>query len=170
MQVRFDEIPEDGLWLNVPETSWLPAEVAWQGEVRSTIFLGRNGERVVLEGDLNLTLLFECDRCLEQFSYPLETRFRIDFELLSPGEEQSFAGEHECSREEMDVVYLDEPLIDIYAVLAQQLYLALPEKRLCNEECHGLCPGCGVNLNTQQCACSRESGSSPFSVLAKLKH
>jgi uncharacterized protein len=49
------------------------------------------------------------------------------------------------------------------------LFLALPEKRLCGDKCSGLCPGCGASLNHGPCDCSRGTGSSPFSVLAKLK-
>jgi len=170
--VKFDEIPEDGLALHLTETAWIPGEeISWQGPVDASIFLGKNGERILCEGSLRLTLLLDCDRCLEQFAAPLETEFKIDFELL-PADlaQQDFASEHECSEAEMDVVYLEEPLIDIHATLAQQLYLAMPEKRLCGEECQGLCPVCGVNRNLEQCDCAKKSGLSPFGVLARLKH
>ena len=69
----------------------------------------------------------------------------------------------------MDVMFLDEPLIDIFYVLQQQVYLALPDKKICKPECQGLCPKCGANLNEERCKCSTTPESSPFAVLKKLK-
>ena len=54
-----------------------------------------------------------------------------------------------------DVVvgYYDGERLDLGDVLREQLYLTLPLKRLCREDCRGLCPTCGKNLNTGACGC-----------------
>ena len=77
------------------------------------------------------------------------------------------SGEHECSPSEMDVMYLKEPVIDVFAILSQQIFLVVPEKYLCSESCKGLCPKCGVNLNLNTCYCKKEFKSSPFAILKK---
>ena len=47
--------------------------------------------------------------------------------------------------------------------------LMVPLKPLCQEDCRGLCPICGANLNRETCSCQAEKSDSPFAALAKLK-
>ncbi len=169
--VRWDEIPETGLWLNITDDAWLAGgEIRHEGPVVCTLFLERVGQRVLLEGSFGVTVLLECDRCLAIFRHRLDSRFKIDFELsVGPEEGAGAAADHICGSDEMDTVFLDEPVIDIISVLSQQLFLALPEKKLCHEGCPGLCPGCGADLNSESCFCQIRSAAAPFAVLARLK-
>lgn len=170
MQVRFNEIPEEGLRFEIADNLWLPvAEVKCLQPISAKIFLDKDGQRVFLEGSLQVNAELSCDRCLADFVIPIDTSFKVDLELVDQDEKQSFSEDHACSDDEMDVVFLDEPVVDIFSILAQQFYLSLPDKRLCHKKCLGICPKCGVNLNNEHCACSKENESSPFSVLAKLK-
>ena len=66
-------------------------------------------------------------------------------------------------------ILLDEPVVDLDDLLRQQLYLSLPVKNLCAEECRGLCPGCGANLNQADCTCGAGEDRSPFAVLRQLQ-
>lgn len=171
MLVRWDEIPETGLRLNVTDEAWLAGgEIRHTGGVSCFLFLEKVGQRVLLDGVLAVTVLLECDRCLTTFRHPVDSRFKIDFELLpGPEEAQGADQDHICSSDEMDTVFLHEPVIDVYSVLRQQLLLALPVKRLCRDDCRGLCPGCGADLNNEPCVCQGVAAPSPFSVLARLK-
>ncbi|MHB1379412.1 MAG: YceD family protein [Desulfurivibrionaceae bacterium] len=170
MRIRWDEIPVDGLLLRIDDGAWIPRnEIVCQGSGACTISLNREGGRVLLAGTLLLPVVLECDRCLDHFVHTVDEEFEIVFELLAQGEEAGIASDHLCKSNELDVVCLAEPVVDVFSVLAQQLFLALPEKRLCGDKCSGLCPGCGASLNHGPCDCSRGTGSSPFSVLAKLK-
>ena len=67
----------------------------------------------------------------------------------------------------MDMVYLTEPVIDVFEILARQLFLMVPEKNLCSESCKGLCYSCGINLNQETCGCKKKLKSLPFAVLRK---
>ena len=170
MRIRWDEIPEDGLFFRIDDLSWLPDnEVVCQGQGECTVSLRKEGGRVLLAGSMRLPLLLECDRCLEPFAHTLAEEFEIVFELIAKEEEAGIASEHLCQSSDLEVVYLDEPVVDLFSVLVQQLYLSLPEKRLCRDNCLGLCPECGANLNCSPCDCGRGAAASPFSVLAKLK-
>lgn len=170
MKILFDEIPESGLRLEVDDASWFP-EGEWVrvGPVRAELALTRRERRVLLDGSLRFTSRFECDRCLEAYETAEDLRFQIDFEYLTPDDPYWLTEDHQCPETEMDVVILSDPEIEVEAVLAQQVILSAPAKRLCSESCQGLCPTCGRNLNTGACTCQGPERISPFQVLAKLK-
>ncbi len=168
MKVRFAEIPAEGLRFDIHDESWFPdRELQRTGPVHAAISLKHSGgERVLVEGTIQTTLSFDCDRCLETYSLDIDSSFSLDAEYVSPG--KHVAAEHEISSSEMDMVYLNEPVLDIFAILSQQVYLMVPEKHLCLESCRGLCSRCGTNLNEESCRCSEEPKSSPFSVLKNI--
>jgi uncharacterized protein len=167
MKVRFGEIPEEGLRYEISDESWFPDhELQRTGPVRSEILLKRDGAvRVLLTGRIKTTVGLDCDRCAENFNLELDDSFKLDLEYTA--DRPTSQAEHECSSSEMDMVYLQEPVIDLYEILAQQIYLMVPDKSLCSEACKGLCPMCGTNLNQEICDCKKELKTSPFSVLKK---
>ncbi|MFA6284287.1 MAG: DUF177 domain-containing protein [Desulfurivibrionaceae bacterium] len=170
MRIKWDEIPEGGLSFSIEDGSWIPGnEIVCQGPGACTVSLEKDGRRVLLAGTLHLPVVLECDRCLESFSHTLNEEFEVVFELFAKEEKAGIASEHLCKGADLDVVYLDEPVVDVFSVLAQQVFLGLPEKRLCGEKCLGLCPECGANLNSCPCGCAKDTSASPFAVLAKLK-
>lgn len=170
MKVRFDEIPASGLRLKISDSSWFPTEeLTRRGPVRAEIFLRRDGYLVLAEGMLQTTVGYSCDRCLVEYEAPLEVEFSVDFEYSEQGQLGSDTEEHICDANEMDVSFLDKPEIDVFDLLAEQVYLSVPTRKICGEECLGLCPHCGVNLNEGKCTCAPEDDSSPFGVLKKLR-
>ena len=167
MKVRFGEIPEEGLRFEINDESWFPdRDLNRIGPVRSIILMKRNGvDRVLLEGEIKTTIAFDCDRCLEEYTMDLDNNFKLDLEYTASSKLEP--AEHEISLSEMDMLYLKEPVIDIFAILKQQVFLLIPEKHLCAESCKGLCTICGVNLNAETCDCRQELKSSPFAILKK---
>ena len=167
MKVRFGEIPEEGLRYEINDESWFPDnELKRKGPVRSVIVVKRNGlDRVLLEGEIQTIIASDCDRCTEKFSIELNSSFKLDLEYASS--EILEPTEHECTPAEMDVMYLKEPVIDVFEILNQQVFLVISEKHLCSESCKGLCSMCGVNLNLEPCDCKKEIKSSPFAVLKR---
>ena len=169
MRIKWDEIPEGGLSFSIEDGSWVPGnEIVCQGPGACTVSLEKEGGRVLFAGTLRLSVVLECDRCLEPFPYTLSEEFEVVFEL-SAAEGKAVPSEYCCKGADLDVVYLTEPVVDVFSVLAQQVFLGLPEKRLCSDKCLGLCPGCGANLNSCSCGCAKGTSASPFAVLAKLK-
>ena len=51
------------------------------------------------------------------------------------------------SEDDLDTSVYRDDQIDVNEVLREQFYLALPMKPLCRDDCAGLCPQCGTNLN-----------------------
>lgn len=171
MKILFAEIPEEGLTVEIEDQSWFPDLVFTRTNkaYARMLFVKKGDGRVLLKGNISVDLVYPCDRCLEEYTYPINSNFSVDFELLNLGEQDCQEKEHACSESEMDVVFLDEAKIDVFSILEQQVYIAAPTKRLCRQQCKGLCPGCGVVLNTSPCECVEDTSKSPFAILARLK-
>jgi len=167
MKVRFGEIPAEGLRFEIKDESWFPDhEVKRTGPVKATVVLKPKGtDRVLFEGRIQTTIGFECDRCLDDYNMDIDESFNLDLEYAPSNKLEP--AEHEISISDMDMIYLKEPVVDIFEILSQQIFLLIPEKHLCSESCKGLCPGCGINLNQETCGCRQNLTSSPFSVLKK---
>lgn len=131
-------------------------------------FFDRRGPEIVLQATCRVQLTLNCTRCLNDFPYRLDAGFRYVF---NPGPEKERPEEAVLQPEELETVYYEGENIDLGAVIREQIYLNLPQYPHCRENCLGLCPTCGADLNTGGCECSRADGreSSPFSVLKKLK-
>jgi uncharacterized protein len=61
-------------------------------------------------------------------------------------------------------------MIELAPLIEEQVLLALPTRPLCREDCRGLCDGCGVNLNNEECACNPVAASdSRMAIFRTLK-
>lgn len=70
---------------------------------------------------------------------------------------------------DLDITYLSQDFIDLKELLTEHLQLQIPFQPLCREDCKGMCPNCGSDLNVGRCACSKVAKTNPFSVLKDLK-
>ena len=112
--------------------------------------LHKDKERFRIEGRVRTILELPCSRCLEPYQLPVDAA--IDLRYL-PESERTSDDEKEVAEEDVDVSYYQDDQIDLSELLREQFYLALPMKPLCQEDCRGLCPQCGVNRNTGTCDC-----------------
>lgn len=124
----------------------------------------REGERVELVGEVTAVVGFECDRCLAALSVPVEQSF--DLLYVPPLSTQD---ERELEVDDLSIGFYQGEAIDADDLVREQIELALPMARLCSEECRGLCPECGTNLNVRECACKNEQADSRWSALKELK-
>ena len=113
----------------------------------------KDKDRFRLVGTVKTELELGCSRCLEPFRLPVDATFDIRY---LPASEASHQEENEVEEEDLGTSYYRDDQIDLNELLREQFYLALPMKPLHSEDCKGLCPQCGTNLNTGTCAC--ESG------------
>jgi uncharacterized protein len=110
----------------------------------------KDKERFRLVGTVRTELELLCSRCLEPFRLPVDASFDLRF---LPAAHMATQEERELQEEDFEISYYRDDQIDLDELLREQFYLALPMKPLCSEACRGLCPQCGVNLNTGTCAC-----------------
>lgn len=170
MKIPFDAIVESGVTLEINDAEWFP-EDDWSrvGPVHAKLFLTRQLRRVIVDGHLHFTCCFVCDSCLEPYEEVQDFPFKVELEYLAAADPYWQSDEQQCSPVEMDVEVLREPEVDIESLLAQQVIVSVPVKRLCSQSCRGLCPTCGINLNKEECLCRGLPANSPFQVLAQLQ-
>ncbi len=112
-----------------------------------------------VSGEGELFLEYPCDRCLSpvEVRVPLKILRRFDTETL-------LDEEHEL------VPFVSEEEIDVDLLLADEALTVLPMKVLCKEDCKGICPKCGANLNEGPCSCgSEETPTRMAELLRKLQ-
>lgn len=123
---------------------------------------------VVVTGDVRnvagmLLLQFEassvldavCDRCLKPFAQPKT----IHYECMLADEL--------ADEENDDILLLEDGCVDLGDLARTMFILEMDTKTLCSEDCKGICPGCGVDLNQGSCTCKKEVDPR-LAVLAKL--
>ncbi len=74
-----------------------------------------------------------------------------DFRLVLAPRAVGFEAETDLRDEDLEFSLYDGCEIDLSPLIREQFLLSLPTRLLCHEECRGLCPGCGTNLNHNQC-------------------
>lgn len=104
-----------------------------------------------VSGRVQTRLLLECGRCLEPFAIPVDSAFDLRYLPQPTG---STHEEHEIHEDDLTTSYYKDDMLDLGELMREQVQLALPMKPLCTEECKGLCPECGTNLNTAACDCA----------------
>ena len=110
-----------------------------------------------------------CDRCLA----PVEQRVETPFLLLVMPRGGRQAGAHdrerEVAREELGVLEVAGETLETEPVVAEQVELNLPTHPLCRDDCAGLCPRCGRNLNQGACGCAPPAPDPRWGALAALR-
>ena len=101
-------------------------------------------------------LQLKCDRCLKPFEYTLEGDI---FKGIKP-ETQS-----DMESEEDDVYYYEGQDLDISPIVMDDILFNIPLQMVCDSDCQGLCPTCGVDLNEKDCECNKEKIDPRFEVL-----
>ena len=112
-------------------------------------------EVVVMEANIKTKLKLSCSRCLDTFIYPID----IDIE-------ERFTNNDQKNNDE--VVFVQGDSIDITEIVENAIISSLPIKRLCKEDCKGLCQVCGTNLNNSTCSCDNEDVDIRFADLKAL--
>ena len=97
-------------------------------------------EIFTLIASVKTSLKLNCSRCLEAFIYPID----IDIE-------ERFTNNKELQDEE--IMFVDSNSINIADVVESIIISTLPIKKLCTDNCKGLCSSCGKNLNQGPCQC-----------------
>lgn len=134
--------------------------LCWQVDVTNT------GDALLVTGTVEGKAKTSCARCVNDFSFPvigeIEGYFLLDANSKAPDDMDS---------DEFDVLP-DNRIIDLEPLLHAALLLEFPLVPLCSDECLGLCPTCGANLNERPCGCesavegaTNDTPPNPFAVL-----
>lgn len=124
-----------------------------------------------LSGELSTSLEVSCARCLEPVIQKVQRSFDLLYRPLGAD-----AGREELSvtGAEAEISYYQGEGLLLEDALREQVLLAVPLKAICRQDCKGLCPHCGRNLNLEQCSCAEPLEDPRWSALkdirGKLEH
>ena len=98
-------------------------------------------EILELKAHIKTNLELTCSRCLDTFIYPID----VDIE-------ERFTKSKELQEDE-ELIFVEDDTLDIIQIVENCIISTLPIKRLCKEDCKGLCSQCGTNKNVKECQC-----------------
>ena len=167
--LSFGDIVPGGVHRSIKDAGWssdLGLVFQKKPEAEVTIHL-QNETTATLRGSLVAVVDSFCSRCGVVTSMTLQEKF---YYIIKVGQDQThFLEDVECPSDDIETIYVDKPEIHLEEILREQLLLAFPEKLLCDPKCQGICQGCGVLLNNDDCSCDDTKVDSPFAVLKHLK-
>ena len=175
LQVSISQIPTEGLEVDEVVNGEVlgidPEELSTGKDGRFKAHVERSDDGSLhVRGHLRLKTSGPCARCLADT--PLELDQELDLFFLP---ESRTVAEHddeegaELQDRDLVVAFYRGDILDLGATVREQVLLAQPMKRLCREDCKGVCPTCGADRNLSACGCPKEAKSdTPFSSLALL--
>jgi DUF177 domain-containing protein len=123
-------------------------EAQWPGEIHSQAQVERTAERISIRGRVEATARLECVRCLGEFDRPIEAELTVYADRTG----KSRGLERELERDDY-MRFHDGRELDLRQDAREALLLEVPITSHCREECRGLCPRCGADLNQGPCGC-----------------
>ncbi len=132
--------------------------IVYPVDVNVMLFKADGAHYFSIEG--NYIYKAECDRCLESISR--KTAFK------STGSLMERKGNIEEDYDSDEIIFIEEDYVDLEEYIWNQIISSLPMKFLCSEDCKGLCPQCGKDLNLETCDCVKDSSDLRFEKLRGL--
>jgi len=117
-------------------------------------------------GEFSTKVEMLCARCLEPIACDVDKKFDL---LYRPQGSDGGKEELSVTAAEADIGYYRGEGLLLEDVLREQVLLALPLKAICREDCKGLCPHCGRNLNSEECNCAEPMEDPRWSALKDIR-
>lgn len=111
--------------------------------VKGSVF--SKADVVYLDVDISFDFFGFCDRCAE------DVKKSFDFKVKHIVVERL-----ENENDDDDYIVVKNRELDLDELVSEEVSLSLPSKILCKEDCKGLCPKCGANLNVKKCDCKSD--------------
>jgi uncharacterized protein len=122
----------------------------------------KSGDEIIVQGGVDAIVEAECARCLEVYELEIDPRIQFVIQLLDTNQPQY--------SDDDDFVILPRTTgeYEISDRVREAIILELPLKPLCSENCRGLCPMCGANLNETDCNCTPDKTDERWDSLKQL--
>jgi uncharacterized protein len=163
MIIRVSDLPDEGLLVaNAGEFVAPFADSSWRLDaVRLQVH--REGDDVVVVGDIRASVPLVCGRCLEEFRVDVHPVVDVRY-VPRPALDDNV----ELGVDDLDLDFYANDELNLAALLETETTLALPMKPLCRPDCRGLCPTCGGNRNVTACGCPTRPADPRLAVLKDL--
>lgn len=119
--------------------------------------ISNNGQSLSFKADCRGEMQTRCARCMKDIDVGVS--FSVD-ELL--------AQDNGTVSEDSDIILFEGSTVDIDDIVMNSFLMNISGKYLCSEDCKGLCPVCGADLNEGECGCERDTIDPRWAALAEL--
>jgi uncharacterized protein len=145
-------------------------DYSFEEDIRVTCYVHRDGDIVVIKGEVIAPVEVNCSRCIELFKMEVKGTFSLVVKKMPVGIAVPQVIEEEDSINEEHLLYVEHDVarMDITEYVHDAVILALPLKPVCREDCKGLCYSCGHNLNESECGCERKNIDPRWQALSDI--
>jgi uncharacterized protein len=139
----------------------LDLDKPFYGKYKSSFTLNKLHDQLILSVTSSFKVKYECDRCGKSFNSSLKSDYKMVYLM----------NEAATETDSINVSYLSRiaDKIDTKNDIREFALLSVPMKKLCKEDCKGLCPKCGSDLNKEKCRCITEEIDPRWKPLMDLK-
>lgn len=163
MKILIADIPDEGLDVDIKESVNIE-DASFSSPVIARLSLNKIDREIIISGTLKAEMQLNCSRCLKDFEQSLDIPVNV---VYHPAEEVG-PEKHALRDDEMDMGFYRGEELDLNELLKEQILLNTQMKPLCDEQCKGICPKCGKDLNTGQCSCNQKEVDPRLEVLKSL--
>jgi uncharacterized protein len=164
MLIKVNNLKEGAHLYNVDEPiENIGLEEPFIDKVNIDLILQKLHNQIVLETKIQAKANFECDRCTSEYTSYLETTYKMVYLFGSNSDDENEAMNVTYLHADVSEIVLDDDIRD-YALLS------IPMKKLCKDDCRGLCPKCGKNLNEGECDCDSQTSDPRWLPLKDFKN
>ena len=130
--------------------------------IEVTALWDRQGPHACIQFEISTHIASQCDRCLDDLQLEIDTTIGIVVQFSDDVPRDSDDPDYR-------IISFSDVEIDFTMDIRDAILLAIPTKILCSEDCKGLCPQCGQNLNCKTCKCVVETINPQWTALMTLK-
>ena len=174
--INFDDIDEHGPQtyeghFDVPLSDIDRDEVAGNGsiDISTRVEQGSSAGEYIADGTSRVTMDLNCSRCLDPYPFANSSKFHVRFRPRPEGSGNENDEVEITGEEELDVEFYSERTVPLRDLALEQVQLAIPMKPLCDENCLGLCPKCGVNRTRERCNCEESASDDRWAALQGIR-
>jgi len=138
--------------------------VKFPSPVEADIAATLSGDEIICQGEIYASVEIECSRCLEIFDFPITARLQFVVQMLDTTLDVS----SDDADDDYEVIPKTQSVCDVSQRIRDAIVLNIPLKPLCDEDCRGLCPMCGINLNEDDCDCTPDKADERWEALKDL--
>ncbi len=137
-------------------------ELPFYDNFTASVKVSKVHNQLILDAELSVNANFECDRCASLYKKEVKANYRMVYLFSRNGEEP----------DSINITYLpvDADRIVLDKDFRDYLILAVPMKKLCKDDCKGLCFKCGKDLNEGDCGCEKNQINTRWIPLTELKN
>lgn len=143
--------------LKLSDTDFLGEMYRFDEPVRLRGDISNNGKSLILRAECTGEMLTQCARCMKDITVPIN--FLLDENLVQGGDGNSY---------DEDVIVFDGTQIDIDDIVMDNFLMNIEGRYLCSDDCKGLCPMCGADLNEGDCGCTEDEIDPRWASLADI--